>query len=145
MQIHQLKPPHYLKRRKRIGRGGKKGTYSGKGMKGQRSRAGAKIRPQLRDFIMKIPKKRGSRFILKREKFTEVKWRRIKKTFPQGGLISPASLKKAKLLKGTKRKKLFVKIIGEGNLSAPYIIKNCFITEKAKEVILKAGGKVEKK
>lgn len=59
MQLHQIKPSHKLKTKKRIGRGGKKGTYSGKGMKGQKSRAGAKIRPELRDFIKKIPKVRG--------------------------------------------------------------------------------------
>jgi len=40
MQLHQLKPNHKKKSRKRVGRGGKKGTYSGKGMKGQKSRAG---------------------------------------------------------------------------------------------------------
>jgi len=36
MQLHQLKPNHKKKSRKRVGRGGKKGTYSGKGMKGQK-------------------------------------------------------------------------------------------------------------
>jgi len=46
MQLHQLKPKNKLKKAKRIGRGGKRGTYSGKGIKGQRSRAGAKIRPE---------------------------------------------------------------------------------------------------
>jgi large subunit ribosomal protein L15 len=35
MQIHELKPTHKTKSKKRIGRGGHKGTYSGKGMKGQ--------------------------------------------------------------------------------------------------------------
>jgi len=59
MQLHQLKPKNKSKKVKRIGRGGKRGTYSGKGIKGQRCRAGAKIRPEIRDMIKKIPKKRG--------------------------------------------------------------------------------------
>jgi large subunit ribosomal protein L15 len=62
MQIHDIKPDNKIKSKKRIGRGGKKGTYSGKGVKGQKSRAGAKIRPEIRDFIKKIPKLRGYKF-----------------------------------------------------------------------------------
>lgn len=59
MQLNQIKPVHKLKSKKRVGRGGKRGTYSGTGMNGQKSRAGAKIRPEIRDFIKKTPKKRG--------------------------------------------------------------------------------------
>ena len=59
MQLHEIKPTHKLKTKKRVGRGGKKGTYSGRGVKGQKSRAGAKIRPEIRDLIKKMPKKRG--------------------------------------------------------------------------------------
>ncbi|MDP3004364.1 MAG: uL15 family ribosomal protein, partial [Candidatus Azambacteria bacterium] len=59
MQLHRLKPVHKLKRKKRIARGGKRGGYSGRGIKGQKSRAGAKIRPAIRDLMMKFPKKRG--------------------------------------------------------------------------------------
>jgi large subunit ribosomal protein L15 len=45
MQIHTLSSNLSQKSRKRIGRGGKRGTYSGKGQKGQKSRSGAKISP----------------------------------------------------------------------------------------------------
>jgi large subunit ribosomal protein L15 len=68
MQLHEIKPYNKLKKKKRVGRGGKKGTYSGKGMKGQKSRAGAKIRPEIRDMIKKIPKLRGYRFKKKTNK-----------------------------------------------------------------------------
>jgi len=69
MQIHQIKPKIKKKNRKIIGRGGKRGTYSGRGIKGQKSRAGRKIRPELRDIIKKLPKKRGYRFpVIKRKK-----------------------------------------------------------------------------
>lgn len=43
MQIHQLNPKQKKKNKKRIGRGGKRGTYCGRGVKGQKSRAGRKL------------------------------------------------------------------------------------------------------
>lgn len=61
MNLHQLVPLHKKASKKRIGRGGKRGTYSGKGVKGQKSRAGKRIRPGTRDLIQQIPKLRGSR------------------------------------------------------------------------------------
>jgi len=60
VQLHNIQPNTKRKTPKRVGRGGKRGTYSGRGLKGQKSRAGRKIRPQLRDIIKRIPKKKGS-------------------------------------------------------------------------------------
>ena len=60
MQLHQLQPIHKLKDKKRIGRGGKRGSYSGRGIKGQKSRAGAKLyRPGRKELLIRIPKLRG--------------------------------------------------------------------------------------
>lgn len=56
MQLHTLQPAHKLRGKKRIGRGGKRGTYSGRGVKGQKARAGRKIRPAIRDLIQSLPK-----------------------------------------------------------------------------------------
>jgi large subunit ribosomal protein L15 len=61
MNLHQLVPVHKAKNKKRIGRGGKRGTYSGRGVKGQKARAGSRIRPGTRDLIQSIPKLRGAR------------------------------------------------------------------------------------
>jgi len=61
MQFHQLKPIHKMKKRKRIGRGGKRGTYSGRGTKGQKSRAGRKLVPIIRGLIKRYPKLRGAK------------------------------------------------------------------------------------
>jgi len=61
MQLHQLSPKHKSKKRKRVGRGGKRGTYCGRGMKGQKSRAGAKFVPIIRGLIKRYPKLRGYR------------------------------------------------------------------------------------
>jgi ribosomal protein L15 len=59
MQLYQLKPIHPRISQKRVGRGGKRGTFSGKGTKGQHARAGHRIRPAERDFIQRLPKLRG--------------------------------------------------------------------------------------
>ena len=57
MQIHELRPKHKNKSKKRVGRGGKKGTYSGRGGKGQTARAGSKVKPLIRELIKRYPKK----------------------------------------------------------------------------------------
>ena len=44
---------------KRFGRGGKRGKTSGRGCKGQTARAGANMRPEMRDIIKRLPKLRG--------------------------------------------------------------------------------------
>lgn len=59
MQFHSLKRKTANKRSKAVGRGGKRGKTSGRGTKGQNARAGRKKRPELRDFIKRVPKLRG--------------------------------------------------------------------------------------
>src|SRR6266852_4622774 len=59
MQLHQFKSNQLERRRKRIGRGGKRGSYSGRGVKGQKSRSGRRLRPAERDLILRLPKQRG--------------------------------------------------------------------------------------
>lgn len=61
MRLHEVQPTTVNKSKKRIGRGGKRGTYSGRGMKGQKSRAGRKIRPAIRDLMQRTPKLRGAK------------------------------------------------------------------------------------
>ena len=68
MRLHELKPFHPNKSHKRVGRGGKRGTTSGHGTKGQKSRAGHKIRPAERDLIQRLPKLRGFANKVKRGK-----------------------------------------------------------------------------
>lgn len=62
MQLHELKSIHRKKQRKRVGRGGKRGGFSGKGIKGQKCRAGRKMQPLIRQIIKRYPKLRGYRF-----------------------------------------------------------------------------------
>lgn len=62
MQIHNLKRQHKNKKDRIIGRGGKHAKTGGRGGKGQTARAGNKRRPELRDIIKRLPKKRGYHF-----------------------------------------------------------------------------------
>ncbi|KKW15207.1 MAG: hypothetical protein UY54_C0009G0005 [Parcubacteria group bacterium GW2011_GWA2_50_10b] len=59
MQFHTLKRKTARKYPKQVGRGGTRGKTSGRGTKGQNARAGRKKRPELRDFIKRVPKLRG--------------------------------------------------------------------------------------
>src|SRR3972149_6052566 len=59
MQLNQLKRKHRAKKAKLVGRGSKRGKTSGRGTKGQKARAGHKLRPEIRDVIMRLPKLRG--------------------------------------------------------------------------------------
>src|SRR3990167_2533358 len=64
MDLSQLKSKTLRKVQQRVGRGGKRGTYSGKGMKGQKSRAGAGFKPGFRGGDNRLwqlfPKQRGA-------------------------------------------------------------------------------------
>lgn len=59
MQFHTLKRKTKNDKGKTVGRGGTRGKTSGRGTKGQNARAGHKKRPELRDFIKRVPKLRG--------------------------------------------------------------------------------------
>ncbi len=143
MQIHELKLLNKPKKRKRIGRGGKRGNYSGRGSKGQKSRAGAKMKPQLREIVNKFPKKRGEGFKALKENIILVNLQDIQRVFPQGGKITPQVLEKAGLIKRLTNQKLRVKILMEGDLKTRYNIQNCLLSKKAEEAIIKAEGKVK--
>ena len=64
MNLNNLKPKTQRKSQKRVGRGGKKGTFSGKGTKGQKARSGSSVRPGFRGGDNRIwqlfPKQRGA-------------------------------------------------------------------------------------
>ena len=146
MQIHQLSrinTKSSQKKKRRVGRGGKRRLFRQRA-KGQKSRAGAKIKPQIREMILKFPKKRGVHFSPLKESPVIVKLESIVTHFPQGGIITPAKLEKAGLLLRMKSKQQLVKILGSMPLTQSYTIKNLLISQKAKEAIEKAGGKIQK-
>lgn len=137
MQLYHLKPIHKSKKKKRIGRGGKRGTYCGRGIKGQKARAGAKIRPALRDFIKRIPKKRGYRFKPIRVKPQIVNLKDLEKYFSAKGgsseKITPKTLLEKGLIDKVKGRMPKVKILGKGSLSKKLTIEECSMSKSAEK------------
>ncbi|MBI2514994.1 50S ribosomal protein L15 [Candidatus Wolfebacteria bacterium] len=137
MQLHQLKSKYKNKSKKRIGRGGKRGTYSGRGLKGQKSRSGHRVRPAERDMIQRIPKLRGFKFKAK-AKPVIVNIGDLAKCF-NGDRVNLEELTKAHIVKeGVKR----VKILGEGEIKRALEISGLPISSGAKKKIESAGGRV---
>jgi large subunit ribosomal protein L15 len=143
MQFHELKQIHSLKKKKRVGHGGKKGTYSGRGIKGQKSRAGGTPRPVLRDIIKKFPKKRGYKFAgVKKRKPIILNVNILEEKLKTGEVINIAKLRARKFIR---KKDKEVKILGDGELNKSLIFKGYHISfsESALKKIKKAGGKIE--
>ncbi len=141
MQIHQLKVKSQKKKR-RLGRGGKKGTYSGRGMKGQKSRSGGNVNPIFEGgrstLIEHLPKKRG--FTSMFPKSQVVGLSTLEKIFNAGDTVTPAVLLQKGLIGNIKAK---VKILNNGEITKAVNLKNCFVSKAAKEKIEKAGGKIQ--
>lgn len=143
MQIHQLKPVHKSKNKKRVGRGGKKGTYSGKGGKGQSARAGRKMVPIIRELIKRYPKLKGYRSFVLEDPTVIVNFEVLEKKYNDGQIISPQILVKDGILRSINGKMPKVKILGKGKLTKKFIFENCKISGRAKEALEKAGGTVK--
>ncbi|MBZ9571845.1 uL15 family ribosomal protein [Patescibacteria group bacterium] len=143
MQLHQLKPIHKKKRPKRIGRGGKRGTYSGRGMKGQKARSGRKLQPAIREFIKRYPKLRGYKFKGKELKSVIINIEVLGKKFKVNEKINPQILLEKKLIRKIKGKIPGVKILGKGELKKALVIEGCGVSKGAKEKIEKAGGTIK--
>ncbi len=141
MQIHQLKPKTKWKSKKRVGRGGIKGTYSGRGLKGQNSRAGRKLPPIVRSMIKRYPKLRGYRFNSLDFKPATVDLSVIEKKFEDGANIFPKDLLEKGIVKNPLGRVLIVKILAKGEIKKNLTINECLYSKKAKEKIEKAGGK----
>jgi large subunit ribosomal protein L15 len=141
MQIHEVQPKTKQKQKKRVGRGGKRGTYSGKGMKGQKSRAGAKMKPIIRESLKQYPKLRGYKFSPLTNVFA-VNISILDRVFDDGSTISPKTLKEKGIL--AKGKKMSVKILGNGETKKKFFVTNCTVSKKAKEEMQKTKSKETK-
>ena len=147
MQTHNLKRNHPNKRSKTVGRGGTRGKTAGRGTKGQNARAGHKKRPEIRDFIKRIPKLRGRGKNINTSiqlKPSIVNIIDLNKTFKNGDIVSPQSLVKSGLIKMISGRVPNVKILGIGVLDKKLSIKNCQVSASAKIAIEKADGSIEK-
>jgi large subunit ribosomal protein L15 len=144
MQTHNVKSKTKRQPSRRVGRGGKRGKTAGRGTKGQNARAGRKKRPEMRDIIKKLPKRRGRgkqglRSI--QTAATPISLADIAVAFKAGETVSPKTLAERGviMIRGGRYPK--VKILG-GEISSAVTIEGCAVSESAKGAIEKAGGTI---
>jgi large subunit ribosomal protein L15 len=141
----QLSPaPGSKKNRKRVGRGDGSGhgTYSGRGCKGQKSRSGYKMSRGFEGgqlpLILRLPQKRGFVNIFRQE-YSVVNIDKLD-TFESGSEVTPEKMVAAGLVKSLRNP---IKILGEGDIDHPLVVKANKFSATAKAKIEAAGGKVE--
>ena len=140
---------HKNKKAKTLGRGGKRGKTSGRGGKGQTARSGNKRRPEMRDTIKKLPKRRGYGKNRARTvndgvvKPFAVNLDRVQALYKAGETVSGKTL----IEKGVIGKKggmvPKVKILGTGDIQTALTFSGVTVSASAKEKIVKAGGNVQ--
>ena len=144
LNLHTIKPAKgATKKRKRVGRGNASGhgTYSTRGMKGQRSRSGVSNLKRLgmKKLILSTPKKRG--FKSDKPKNQVVNLFDLNALFKEGEKITPAMLIKNSLINDISSP---VKILGTGDLKIKNLeFKGVKISAGAKIKIEKSGGKIK--
>ena len=141
--LDKLRRPHGAKKRAKIvgrGRGSGHGKTSGRGQKGQNARASGGVRPGYEGgqmpLIRRIPK-RGFTFTPK-PKYEVVALERLSR-FSSGSEVTPALMRKAKLVRNDRR----IKILGDGELKHPLTIQAHAFSRSALEKIKKAGGNAQ--
>ncbi|MCC6198964.1 50S ribosomal protein L15 [Candidatus Nomurabacteria bacterium] len=133
------------KKAKRVGRGSKRGKTSGRGTKGQKARAGHRIRPHIRDIIKKLPKLRGRGKNSNKVfavKSAVVNLSVLEILFTPQARVTPSALLAKGAIARVDGKLPPVKILGNGTLSKPLTVYECEVSSSAKEKIAAAGGKV---
>ncbi len=148
MQLHTLTPHTQKKASAVVGRGGKRGKTSGRGTKGQKARAGHKMRPELRDLIKKLPKRRGhgknrSRTVrTNRVPVSTVDLVAIEAVYAAGEIVSPATLLAKGLVRRAKGRAPMVKVLAAGAVSKALVVSRCQVSQGARAALLAAGGTI---
>jgi large subunit ribosomal protein L15 len=143
MQIHNLKRKTPNTRKVKVGRGGKRGKTSGRGHKGQKSRAGRKIRPEIRDMIKKNHKKRGYRFKSFQIRPQVINVSALDMLFENGDNVNVRSLLAREVVNKKKGKNPKVKILGNGEIKKKLNLEGLLVSEIAKGKIEKVGGTIK--
>src|SRR5918992_4210909 len=150
LSLSTLKPAQKRQARKRIGRGlgSGKGRYSGRGLKGQKSRSGSKkMRPGFEGgqapIYMRLGKQRGptSKDAMPigphRTSTVPVNLRELDRVFADGDEVTLEALREKGLIKDTKTD---VKILGTGDLKKKLTVTAHAFSASAREKIEQAGG-----
>ena len=146
MKLDALSPaPGSRKARKRVGRGNGSGhgTYSGRGCKGQKSRAGYRMKPGFEGgqlpLIKRLPRLRGFTNIFRVE-YSVVSLAKLSQAFDSGAEVDPEKLVAARLVKSLRKP---IKVLGDGDLGHPRMVKAHRFSAAARSKIEAAGGTVE--
>ena len=145
MRQNEISPaPGSRRNRKRVGRGDGSGhgTYSGRGVKGQKSRSGFSAKRGFEGgqlpLIKRLPRKRGFTNIFKTE-YSLVNTEVLNR-FEAGSEVTPEKLVEAGVVKSLRKP---IKILARGDISQPLSVKANAFSAAAKAKIEAAGGKVE--
>jgi large subunit ribosomal protein L15 len=150
LNLSTLKPAQKRRARKRVGRGlgSGKGRYSGRGIKGQKARAGSHtMRPGFEGgqmpIYMRLGKLRGpySKDAMPvgphRTHTVGVNVRELERVFDDGAEVSIEALVEKGVLKNTRTD---VKILGDGELKKKLSVTAHSFSKSAREKIESAGG-----
>lgn len=143
MQRHELTPKTKRQKKQLIGRGDK---TAGRGTKGQKARAGHKIRPEVRDFIKTLPKLRGRGVNINKSiqtKPTPVALGTISAAYKANEIVSPTTLYKKGIVSKIGGQLPVVKVLATGELDKVLIFIDCLTSKAVKESIEKKGGKIK--
>ena len=144
MRLNELSPPKGARKAvKRLGRGSGSGhgKTAGRGAKGQKARSGGNIRPGYEGGQMPLQRrlpKRGFTNIFRKE-FAIVNIRDLLR-FEKGSVVDKAALGAAGLLR---RKSDGVKLLGQGTIDYPLVLKVDRCSGSARTKIESVGGRVE--
>jgi large subunit ribosomal protein L15 len=146
MKLHELKPAEGAKTpkfRKGRGVGSGLGKTSGKGQKGQNSRSGGGVRPGFEGGQLPLIRKLPIRG------FNNYNFRKVYSTVNVGDLeqfeantVIDLEMLYINRVVG-KIQPYGLKVLGDGTLTKPLIVKAAKFTKSAEEKIVAAGGKVE--
>lgn len=142
LKLHNIKPKAGAKKeRKHIGRGlGSKGTYSGRGAKGQRARSGGRAGLKLkglRSLMLSMPKARG--FSSLRRKAEVVNVGTLARAFALEDVVNPKTLLEKGLIPTAADG---VKILGDGEIGIALVVEGCRVSAEARKKIQAAGGSI---
>jgi large subunit ribosomal protein L15 len=150
LNLSTLKPAQPRRARKRVGRGlgSGKGRYSGRGIKGQKARAGShKMRPGFEGgqmpIYMRLGKQRGpySKDAMPvgphRTSTIPINLRDLDRVFDDGSEVTLEALIEKGLIKNTRTD---VKILGQGDLTKKLTVTAHSFSASAREKIEQAGG-----
>jgi len=150
VNLSNLKPAQARKDRKRVGRGlgSGKGRYSGRGIKGQKSRSGSRKMPAgfeggQMPLDMRAPKLRGNTSADAmpvgpfRTYSQPINLRDLDRVFEDGATVNLEALVEKGLLKNTKTD---VKVLGSGDLTKKLTVTAHSFSASARQKIEAAGG-----